>query len=301
MGGSDERLRRLCGIVVDGKPLGDHPLNRTGSREEAKRIEELQWLGIALVGCDADLEVRELRTLMPRQGKATADFEAAIRSGRRVRLELGRVVFDVERQQNEYFARIAGEAQQILEQTKTYADSGTFIYRSYDPNGTKIGASEASSAAAELASFIENDPRVQRQSVTLYPARDSVRYPTLTRLCVHVCHNEAPGTKVSVMWDPLIQTIDDGSAIAVLQRIQASKSVKVPEYSDGGAFPVWLVFVAHSLRQKFLALATVQALQHTTSIDPRPFARLMVGCFTAGVTFIEPFQQPRYTSLTTTG
>jgi hypothetical protein len=81
VGGSDERLRRLCAIVVDGKPLGDHPLNRTGSREEAKRVEELQWLGIALVGCDADLEVREVRTLLPRQGKATADFEVTMRSG----------------------------------------------------------------------------------------------------------------------------------------------------------------------------------------------------------------------------
>lgn len=95
------------------------------------------------MGCDADLEVRELRTLVPRQGKDTADFEATVRSGNLVRLELGRVVFDVERQQNEYFACIAGEAQQILERLKDYAAAGTFIYRSYDPNGTKIGRHEA--------------------------------------------------------------------------------------------------------------------------------------------------------------
>lgn len=67
---------------------------------------------------------------------------------------------------------------------------------------------------------------------------------------------------------PLIETIDTASAIAALERMQAHKSAKVPEYSDAGVFPVWLVFVVHSLRQRFLALATVQALQHATSVTP---------------------------------
>jgi hypothetical protein len=109
---------------------------------------------------------------------------------------------------------------------KAYAYSGTFTYRSFDPNGTKIGGREAGSAAAELASFIQNDPRLQGQSLSLYPARDSVRYPTLTRLCVHVCHNEARGTKVSVMWDPLIERIDDASAIAVFSGFKLIRALK---------------------------------------------------------------------------
>ncbi len=299
-GGADGRFGRLCSIIVDGTPLGDHRTNVQRNREEAKRFVELQWAAIALVGCDADLQIREIRSLAPRHGAATPDLEAALRDDRTVRLELSRIVFGSENQQNAYFATIAGVAQQTLEKVPAYANAGTFHYRVYDPNGTKIGKREALAGAAELAAFIQGEARLQKCSASMY-APDAGQYPTLSRLGVHVCHDEPVGTAVSVMWDPMTEPADVPGALDVFNRIRTEKAAKVSEYSDGGTVPVWLVFAAQSLKQKFLALSLVNHLAGVNMVDPAPFERVLVGCYAAGVTFLEPGKPPRYTSLTTTG
>jgi hypothetical protein len=294
------RYGRLCNILVDGRRLGDCPIGVVRSREEEKRFEEMQWAAIALVGCDADLEVLELRSIAARHDRATADFDATLRAGGYVRLELARIVFAIERAQNEYFASIAGRTQEVLETDSSSADLGMFVYRVYDPARTTIGRQDVSVAVPELATFIRRGPRLRHPSRTLHRVMDAKRYPTLVRLRVHVCH-EAASEPTRVMWDPLLDPIDSDAAIDVFNRIRLQKAIKVPEYSENGTFPVWLVFGAQSIRQKFIALSTVQALSRVDAVDPRPFARILVGCYTAGVTFVEPYQKPHYTSLSTTG
>lgn len=83
--------------------------------------------------------------------------------------------------------------------------------------------------------------------------------------------------------------------------LRSQKALKIAKYSDNGAYPVWLVVGGHSLRQKFIALTLVEHLTKRDDIDPAPFERVLVGCYTAGVTFMRGGEPPRYTSLTTTG
>jgi hypothetical protein len=215
-------------------------------------------------------------------------------------LELARIVFEVEKKQTEYFASIAGEGQELLLSDGASANLGTFIYRVYDPSRTKIRRQDIKTAAPELADLIRSDPRLSCASRTLYPGSDAGRYPTLARLHVHVCR-QSEGEATQVMWDPLLEPLDSVAAIDVFNRIRLKKAIKVPHYSEDGKFPVWLVFGAQSISQKFIALSTVQALANVKTVDPRPFARILVGCYTAGVTFTKPFEKPRYTSLSTTG
>ena len=76
--------RRICALMVDGRPLGDHHLPR--HKEGTKRINEMMGIVGALVGANVDGDICELRSLAPRPGLATPDFEADLMDGRTVRL-----------------------------------------------------------------------------------------------------------------------------------------------------------------------------------------------------------------------
>lgn len=99
----------------------------------------------------------------------------------------------------------------------------------------------------------------------------------------------------------MIERSDPHRALAQFNAIRTQKATKIAQYSSGGAHPVWLVFGAMSFRQHFIALTLVQHLSERDDIDPAPFASVLVGCYTAGVTFTHAGKRPKYTSLTTTG
>lgn len=70
-GGPDhyaERRARMAAMIVDGCPVGDYETDVQRDYERWKRFEELQWLALALMSCDADLEFTEFRSLAPRHG-----------------------------------------------------------------------------------------------------------------------------------------------------------------------------------------------------------------------------------------
>lgn len=296
---SPERVERLCAIVIDGQTLGSYPTGIHRDREAEKRFEEMQWAAVALVGCDVDREIVELRSPEPRLGEATADFEAIVRSGDGVRLEVARLVFRVEREQTEYFASIGGDANALLNRDD-FAEKGTFLYRVYDPTRTRIGRDEVHLAVPELARFVRTTPGLLQNPNRLIAVKDERNYPTLSRLQVSVFHNGVSG-QTHLMWDPLIEPLDTAGAVKVFRDLLEGKAQKVPGYSDNGAVPVWLVIGVYSITQKYIALSTVQALASMDSIDPRPFTRVLVGCTTAGVTFTVANQRPSYTSLSSTG
>lgn len=297
---SPERFERLCAIRVDGKELGAYPTGIKRSREEQKRFEEIQWAGIALVGCDADLEVVEIRSLAPRRGQSTADFEAVTKTGERPLLELARIIDAKQIEQDNYFALIAGRAQSILEQTSGFADAGRFLYElRYGPRSS-ISRKDAERAAAELAALIISDERLHHASVYKYEVQDANAYPVLTKLGVFVNHDEDDAEPTRVLWHVGIEPADSKRSVAIFEDIRRKKGAKVAAYSNAGSVPVWLALAAFSNRQRFVAIATVNALKETT-LDPAPFSQILIGCFTAGVKFTEPDKPPDYTSLSTTG
>lgn len=151
-GQADGRFDRLCKIIIDDVPLGDHSADGIQTAEERKRLEEIQWLGIALVGCDADLQIQEVRYV----GTAPSmpDFEAITRTKQTVRIEVSRIVFGDELEQNKYFTMIAALAQQYLERSHSAAMDGQFVYRVYDENAGPISRIDAKQCALEMADFI---------------------------------------------------------------------------------------------------------------------------------------------------
>jgi len=86
---------RLKALVVDGKPLG--LLELVPGKETAKRVDEIQGLGYALVGANVDHEILEIRSLPTRHDVATPDFEATLVDRRTVRIETCSLVDSSER------------------------------------------------------------------------------------------------------------------------------------------------------------------------------------------------------------
>lgn len=296
-----DRLERLCAMIFDGHPLGDYPTDIPGDRESEKRFKEMQWAAVAFIGCNADFEIRELRSLVPRHGKPTADFEGTLRGGDIVRIELAGIVFELEQRQREYFARIAGDALELLiGRREPIITEGTFMYRVYDPDGVRLDRHGQSQATAELARFIESNLRLRAEPTRLLLVDDADQYPTLTSLGVYVFCQKPKGA-THIMWDPIRKPLDPDAALAEFDRVRTEKTTKFAGYSDDGSIAVWLLSNVESLEQTYIALSTVQALRYVDTIDPRPFSRVMVGCVTAGVIFAEPYRRPRYTSLSTTG
>jgi len=89
------RYERMYDLRVDGTTLGE--IRVDADREGAKRRDEIHALGHALIGCEADRELVDIRSLKPRPGRPTPDFEATTAAGGDVRIELVRLVDDAEK------------------------------------------------------------------------------------------------------------------------------------------------------------------------------------------------------------
>lgn len=284
----DGRYERLSGLVFDGRPLRDHELS--ADKEPAKRIEEMHAVGYALVGCEVDLELASLRSLRTRKGRATADFEATTRDGNEVRIELGRLVDPAEKMYLNALGEIVRRCRDVLaviSELDQVTGGGTIFVRFF---GGVPTSKDIPFAAAELAQVILHDVPSKGISPTLWPVAGE--YTTLHRLGAHWAHDNREGP-TSITVDPSRQVGDKEATRAQFFRLVRHKAEKIADYSEGK--PVWLVTYVDS--RLFYPLGIVESLAEETTLNPRPFDRVMVGCFTAGVVFSAGCA-PRYVSLT---
>jgi hypothetical protein len=281
------RRLRLKSLIVDGRPLGDYELDAVSGKESAKRFTELQWLAISLIGCDTDREVRAVTSLAPRS-VPTADFEATTASGSLVRVD------EREKRLLNAVTGIHSEVQARLDRGIPGVTGGEFSARLYPGADPTWG--DVASAAAEFASFMQDIVRRRDPSVTLWPA-DS-EYSTLKKLgaCLAYLSADKPPR---FFLRPALVTSNHQATLQIFERLVTKKKAKFADYSEG--YPVWLSIAVESVITPFQALGFVQFLQGLDSFDPAPFERVLVGCFTAGVTFTKSRRRPRYTSLDTTG
>jgi len=278
------RRVRMAAMIVDGRPVGEYETIVLRDYEGWKRFEELQWLALAMVSCDADLEFREYRSLVPRPGRATPDFEAVRADGGVVRIEIFRLIDKAERLYLDAIARIAAGAQAHIEASAPTASGQRFVHF-YDAVPTRR---DVTSAVPELAAFILSDPRLRRPSLTLWKA--GPEYPTLHRLNAHVAFDDPEGS-LRVIVRPDRSLANQAATVEAFYTLVDKKRQKFSEYSDG--CPVWLACAVKT--QLFYPLGTIQELGQDANFDPRPFERVLAGCFTAGVTFEQPFEPPRRT------
>lgn len=160
--GDERRFERLCNVIVNGRPLGTYELDITRTKAEWKRFVEIQWAGFALVGCDADLQIAELRTQPERGDATTPDFEATLIAGGNVQIELVRLILEDELPQIKYYDEIGRETQAALSQGPL-SNAGEFIFRSQD-GIYAIGNAEVAEIAHELALYIQTTLELRQGS-----------------------------------------------------------------------------------------------------------------------------------------
>lgn len=278
------RRSRMKDLIVDGEPLGDHAVDAPTEKKARSRFKEMQWLAISLLGCDADLELRDVRRLDERS-VPTADFEATTKGGEILRIELGNVVDEEEMRSDRAIRRIESEVQRRLS-SNVAGMGGEFASHLY-PGAAPIG-SYVAPATAEFIGFIREIAAVAQPSRKLHPAGS--KYGTLEKL----------GARLAYRGESVEPKFKLRAAHKVSDHSATMKSF-MSLLSKTGGYPVWLVLAVESPVVPFLAIGFVQYLQSLNTIDPAPFERVLVGCYTAGVTFTDAGHRPRYTSLDTTG
>ena len=277
-------FERMLNVVFDEVALGDHLIE--DGLKDGKRFVEKQSLAYALVGCNADLEIDYIGSLNPTNANPTADFEARMFDGKTVRLELCRLIAPSEKVYLNILGEIARRAQAIVDSNRDpeiMRDTAMYTLRCY---GEVSDAHDIDGAAAELVDFILTSVRHHAPSTRLWEAGE--QWATLARIGAFVARETHEG-RMHIVPDPLRSRGDMEGAIAALASTFMKKKAKFPSYSDGK--PVWLV--TYSDTQLFLPYGIIEQLRNTERFDPSPFARLLFGCFTAGVVFEAPDGKPR--------
>jgi hypothetical protein len=285
-----ERLKRL---VVNGQPLGDYDSDARLDRRAQKVFIEMQWTGIALVGCDADLEITSLQSLDEEHGKTTPDFEVMTKAGQRVLIEHSRLVVADEMQEQNARKNLLHRIQVAVDKRADFA-RGTFYVRFY--SDSKLNFRDLRKATPELLAFLECVAQKPASATSLREAGPA--FPTLHRLGVHVAYEPGSDLARVVVQAPMTLSSHSDDRRLFQERVDEKKA-KFGGYNVG--VPVWLVLSAESPTTPLKAISIVEQLRYVDSFDPRPFARVMLGCLTAGVTFSELGKLPKYTSLDTTG
>jgi len=295
IGGRDltaPRRERLLRMLFDGRPLGEHGLPPDATKEERKRLDEMLALGHVLVGADVDYEVESVFSLVPRGHVATADFEAVLRRGGRAKIELCRLADEREKQYIDALSEIGRRAEEGLSRgdgIDALIGSDTIYIRFYGGIPT---ARDIAAAAAELADVVANECPGSRASITM--SEVGRQYPILNRLGTHWARM-ARSSSARIMLDPMHHVVRPNLE-ASFDPMFAKKAKKVAQYTDG--CPVWLALYGDT--GMTYPLGAVQAIAGREGFDPRPFERVILGCFTAGVVF-ESGVPPRYASLSATG
>jgi hypothetical protein len=286
------RRERLLRMLFDGRPLGEHGLPPDATKEQRKRIDEMLALGHVLVGADVDYEIDAIFSLTPRGHVPTADFEAVLLRGGRAKIELCRLADETEKQYIDALSEIGRRAEALLSLgggLDALIGSDTIYIRFYDgiPSARDVVA-----ASAELADVVAKECPARRASTSMFEV--GPQYPVLNSLGAHWARM-AESSTARIMMDPMLHVVRPNLE-ASFDPMFAKKAKKVAQYADG--HPVWLALYGDT--GMTYPLGAVQASAGRAGFDPRPFERVIVGCFTAGVVF-ENGVPPRYASLSATG
>jgi hypothetical protein len=297
--GDERRFERLCNIIVDGRRLGTYELDVARTKADWKRFVEIQWAGFALVGCDADLKIAELRTQPERRNATTPDFEATLKAGGSAQIELVRLILEDEVPQFKYYDDMGRETQAYLSQGP-YANAGEFIFRSQDGIHA-ISKADVAAIAGELAAYILTTPELQHVSTyvvgpRLYGHVDE--FPLLAQLNVAAVHRTT-GAPVRVLWAPLPADFDDDEIVKDF--VDGSLRKKMDNFAKGyntaGTAVQLLVAIPPSPIQTLRAASLIYTLRAYPSLDVGPFERVMFGAYTCGVAFVGN-QPPIFTGIT---
>lgn len=263
------REERLCRLVVNGTPLGEHCIRRRsgddGDPHYEKRFGELMDLGRVLVGSGLDARV----TLIEPVEEPLPDFRLRLADGTRAYAEVGRLLVPSAAALSSGATALRRGIRRRTNRNRRFELSlggSATILTLARPIGRRI--SQAVDEAEELLRWIAGDTDAGPRLI------EGARFPVLHSVgatCEVIRHGwRIYGFDICVAtprWDPI-------ETRTVFYDLRAQKAEKWDGYPVQD--PVWLVM---PLADEFETTPTVlEALRaDVLGTDPRPYAMIAVG------------------------
>jgi len=274
---------RICALVVDGKAFGDHFVNED-------RYFETDSLANVLVSCEVDIQIASVKLLSERPGKNTPDFEAALVDGNLVRIE---VTQSADAPLRAYVGALKHVFRPV--QLTWRADAaicsrirGMHIIFSFP--GKAPHGQDRHRVGEEILSILR---RIDRRWVALcYRLRPPADCPVLTELGVTWVIRSTSEAEPQVQFRPSLTLPNADRVVDAAVAILANKKAKFRDYSDSGAFKVWLaVFASDGISA--VGLSAIQKMRNVSAaLNPAPFSRLMIANHAAGLLLESDMSKP---------
>ena len=274
---------RICALVVDGRAFGDHFVDEP-------RYFETDLLANVLVSCEVDTQIASVKSLSERPGKNTPDFEAVLVDGNLVRIE-------VTQSADAPLRTYVGALRHIFRpvQLTWRADAaicsrirGMHIIFSFPGNAPH--GQDRHRVGEEILSILR---RIDRRWVTLcYRLRPPTDCVVLTELGVTWVIRSMSEAEPQVQFRPSLTLPNADRVVDAAVAILANKKAKFRDYSDSGAFKVWLaVFASDGISA--VGLSAIQKMRNkSAALNPAPFSRLMIANHAAGLLLESDMSKP---------
>lgn len=270
-----ERGARVCALMFDGTPLGNHPEETSGNR-----FGEKESLAMVLVSCEVDSEIQSIRTLEARPNTNTPDFEARQVNGSIVRIEMTRFADELIAEYMGNMNALFNIVQAVRRDNATLAAhiEGLHVLFDFDE------APRALFRHAVADEMVQLLLGIQRESATVFEVLEPPpECHQLRRLGVTWAVMAVDQPETYVRFQPPLDLADHRRMVSTAPTVLESKKRRYQQYSDSGSVPVWLaVFVADTISGS--GLTAIQTLAGDVSqLDPAPFQRIVIGNFVAGI------------------
>ena len=269
----EERRARWCALVFDGVPLGDH-------FTDAPHFEDMASLATVLVSCDVDYEIESLTRLVERQVVHTADFEALLRDGRTIRIELTQFTDSEAMCYQNHWDAVFDIVQEKRKRDSRLSDTlaGLAVVFVIPDGSPEYEVKEA--AADEILAVLAS---IGRTTELRRAIKVSDTYPLLSSLGASFSITSRDEVVTRVQFRLPRSLSESIRILASVPVMMAKKAAKHEDYSDAGSIPVWLAVFARD-QASGLNLAAIQELKRTAKdITVEPFERLMVANTVGGL------------------
>lgn len=270
-----ERGARICAIVFDGFPLGDHSVEPSGNR-----FGEKELLAMLLVSCEIDEEIRSIRTLEARPSIATPDFEAALKNGSIVRIEVTRFADRVIAEYMGNMHALFNIVQAVRRDDAALEAHIRGLHVLFD----FVKVPRAAVRQGVVDEMVHLLYAIRRDEISLCEIiAVTAELPELQRLGATWAVMAANQTETYVRFRPPLELTDNARMVEVASAVLERKRRRYEEYSDGNTVPVWLAaFVTDTISG--VGLTAIQKLaSDVDELDPAPFQRVLIGNFVAGI------------------
>jgi len=281
---------RICALIVDGKAFGDHFVDEP-------RYFETDLLANVLVSCEVDIQIASVKSLSERPGKNTPDFEAVLVDGDLVRIEVAQSADAPLRAHVAALKHVFRPVQLAWRADAAICSRIRGMHIIFSFPGNAPHGQGRDRAGEEILSILR---RIDRRWVALcYRLRPPADCPILTQLGVTWVIRSMSEAEPQVQFRPSLILPNADRLVDTAVAILANKKPKFLDYSDNGAFKVWLaVFASDGISA--VDLSAIQKMRNVSAtLNPAPFSRLMIADHVAGLLIDSDMSKPAiYRSLT---